>query len=110
MLDDTRRRDVEILAVSIDDRALLQKMVDQISKDGVRADYTFLSDPGHKVIDRYGIFNPVDPRGLPHPTALVIDAKGVVRWKSIEVNYRVRPTNAMIMEAISRVDRVSPSP
>lgn len=80
-------------------------MVEQISRDGVRADFTFLSDPGHKVIDRYGILNPGDRRGLPHPTMLVIDKKGVVRWKFIEVNYKIRPTNEMILAALARLDR-----
>jgi peroxiredoxin len=103
VLDDERRRDVEIFTVAIDDRALLQKMVDQISRDGVRADFTFLSDPGHKVVDRYGILNPSDRRGLPHPTMFVIDKKGVVRWKFIEVNYKVRPTNDMILAALARL-------
>ena len=82
---------------------MLRKMVDQISRDGRRADFTFLSDPGHKVIDRYGILNAADARGIPHPTMLVIDRNGVVRWKFIEVNYRIRPTNAMILEALDRL-------
>lgn len=102
-MDEARKRDVELLTVSIDDRALLQKMVDQISRDSVRADFTFLSDPGHKVIDRYGILNPRDRRGLPHPTMLVIDKNGVVRWKFIEVDYKVRPTNEMILAALARL-------
>ena len=83
---------------------MLQRMVDLISKDGVRVDYTFLSDPGHQVIDRYGIFNPADRRGIPHPTTLVIDKQGIVRWKVIEINYRVRPTNAMVLDALRRVE------
>lgn len=103
-MDEQRKRDAELLAVSVDAREMLRKMVDQISKDGVRADYVFLSDPGHKVIDRYGIFNPAG-RGWPHPTTLVIDKTGVVRWKFIEVNYKIRPTNEMIIEALDRVNR-----
>jgi peroxiredoxin len=91
--------------VSIDNHELLQRMVDQISKDGLRTDYVFLSDPGHRVIDRYGILNPNDRRGLPHPTMLVIDKNGVVRWKFIEVNYRIRPTNGMILEALDQANR-----
>jgi peroxiredoxin len=78
-------------------------MVDQISKDGIRADFTFLSDPGHRVIDRYGLLNPADPRGIPHPTTLVIDKAGVVRWKFVEINYRIRPTNQMILDALGKV-------
>jgi peroxiredoxin len=104
-LDERRRRDAEVLAVSVDSRALLQKMVDQISRDGLRVDYMFLSDPGHRVIDRYGIYNPSDRRGLPHPTMLIIDKNGVVRWKFIEVNYKIRPTNEMILEAFDRINQ-----
>ena len=67
-------------------------------------DFSFLSDPGHRVIDRYGVLNPDDERGIPHPTTLVLDREGVVRWKFIETNYRVRPTNDMILEALAAID------
>ncbi len=79
-------------------------MVDRIAADGVKPTYTFLSDPDHKVIDRYGLLNPHDPRGIPHPTVFVIDTRGVVRWKFIELNYRIRPTNAMILDAVSKLE------
>lgn len=92
-----------MLAVSIDDRTLLQRMADKISSDGVKPDFVFLSDSGHRVIDRYGLLNPAG-RGWPHPTTFVIDKKGVVRWKFIEVNYKIRPTNAMILDALDRVE------
>jgi peroxiredoxin len=91
-----------ILAVAIDDREDLQKMVDRITKtDGRRPDYTFLSDPGHRVIDRYGLWNPAG-RGWPHPTTYVIDRLGVVRWKVTEANYKIRPTNDMILRALAK--------
>jgi peroxiredoxin len=89
--------------VSVDDRAMLQKMVDQVSTDGIKFDYPLLSDPGHRVIDRYGLYNPAG-RGWPHPTVLVIDRKGAVRWKFIEVNYRIRPTNEMILAALRKLE------
>jgi peroxiredoxin len=78
-------------------------MADKISSDGVKPDFVFLSDSGHRVIDRYGLLNPAG-RGWPHPTTFVIDKKGVVRWKFIEVNYKIRPTNAMILNALDRVE------
>ncbi len=77
-------------------------MATQIATDGLPATFTFLSDPGHRVIDRYGLLNP-NGQGWPHPTVYVIDLKGVVRWKFTEVNYRIRPTNAMILEALDKV-------
>jgi peroxiredoxin len=66
-------------------------------------DFMFLSDPGHRVIDRYGLLNPDSRRGIPHPTTFVLDRDGVVRWKFIEIDYRVRPTNEMVLEALQEV-------
>lgn len=87
--------------MSIDGRDDLQKMVDRIVSEqgGPPPEVTFLSDPGHRVIDRYGLLNP-SGRGWPHPTTYVIDRRGTVRWKFTEVNYRIRPTNEMILEAL----------
>lgn len=59
------------------------------------------------MIDRYGLLNQQDPRDrpIPHPTVLVIDREGVVRWKFIEINYKIRPTNEQIMAALEEVQR-----
>lgn len=97
------KREVELIALSIDSRELLQKMADQISTDGVKPTFTFLSDPGHKVIDRYGLLNP-NGQGWPHPTMYIIDRKGVVRWKVTDVDYNIRPTNKTIREALAMVE------
>ena len=42
--------------------------------------------------------------GWPHPTTFVIDTRGIVRWKFIEINYKVRPTNGMILDALSKAE------
>jgi peroxiredoxin len=62
----------------------------------------FLADTNHKVIDRYGIFNP-DGKGWPHPATYVIDPQGIVRWKFVEVDYRKRPTNEQILSELKKV-------
>lgn len=103
LLDVNEKVNVELLAVAVDSRELLQTMADKIAMDGVKPDFTFLSDPGHRVIDRYGLLNPDNPRGIPHPTVYVIDRGGTVRWKFTEVNYKVRPTNEMILAAVKRL-------
>lgn len=53
------------------------------SEDGAKPDYLFLSDPGHRVIDRYGILNDGSDRGIPHPTTFLITRDGVVRSPSL---------------------------
>ena len=102
-MDDEQQRTTQILALSVDSPDDLQKMVDRISmEDGIVPDFPLLSDPGHQVIDRYGLFNPADPKGrqITHPATFVIDTEGVVRWKMVEVNYKVRPTNEDILGAL----------
>ena len=78
-------------------------MVERISKDDGKApDFVMLSDPDHAVIDRYGLFNEDSPRRrpLPHPATYVIDKEGVVRYRFVEVDYKVRPTNEDILEVL----------
>jgi peroxiredoxin len=101
-----QRAQTEILAVSIDDRELQQRMIDRVAEDDGRVlEYLLLSDPDHAVIDRYGLLNQSDPqaRPIPHPTVFVIDGSGVVRWKFIEIDYRIRPTNEDILAALAVV-------
>jgi len=80
--------------------------VDRVAEeDGRPIDFTLLSDPEHAVIGRYGLLNQQDPRDrpIPHPTTFVIDREGVVRWKSIEINYKIRPTNEQVARALAEV-------
>ena len=82
-------------------------MIDRIAEeDGMLIEFQLLADPDNAVIDRYGVFNPDDSqrRAIPHPTVLVIDKQGVVRWKFIEIDYRIRPTNEDILAAVAELD------
>lgn len=76
-------------------------------EDGIIPDYPLLSDPDHRVIDRYGLFNPNESkrRPVPHPTTIVIDMEGVVRWKFVEVNYKIRPELEDILTALEDLER-----
>jgi peroxiredoxin len=66
--------------------------------------FPLLSDPDSRVIGRYGLLNP-DGRGWPHPTVFLIDRDGVVRWRFMEVDYRMRATNQDILTAIAELRR-----
>lgn len=101
LLDAPLKQQAELLVISPDGDDGIQKAIDRISADGVQPDFTFLSDPTHVVIDRYGVLNPSGAsRGLPHPTTLVIDRDGIVRWKDVQVDYKIRPTNSAILGAL----------
>ena len=93
------------MAVSVDSAADIEAMRARVTEEyGSAPDFLFLSDPGHRVIDRYGLQNPDDRRGIPHPATFVLDEDRVVRWKFVETDHRVRPTNAMILEALRRLE------
>ena len=82
-------------------------MVDRLSEeDGVLPAYAFLSDSGHRVIDRYGLFNQDDPKGrsITHPATFIIDRGGIVRYRFVEVDYRVRPTNDDLVAELATLD------
>ncbi len=103
LLPDDLRDETEIVTVSVDDREGMQLMIDRVAaEDGMAPDFIMLSDPDHAVIDRYGLFNENAPpnRPLPHPATYVIDKEGVVRYRFVEVDYRVRPTNEDILEVL----------
>lgn len=106
LLDADMKKDTELLAVSVDDSTGTRKTITRISADGVAPDFSFLSDPDHAVIARYGILNPNGgDRGIPHPATYVIDKGGVVRWKDIETDYKIRPTNESILTAVRALPR-----
>jgi peroxiredoxin len=106
LLTEEQEESSQILVLSVDSRDDLQRMVDRISADDSLAPtFPFLTDTGHQVIDRYGLYNPDDPRGrqITHPATYVIDREGVVRWKFVEVDYRVRPSNEDVLAAIAEL-------
>ena len=110
LLSEAQEERTQILAISVDAPEDLQRMVDRISaEDSLTPRFPFLTDEGHRVIDRFGLFNDADPRGrqITHPATFIIDREGVVRWKFVEVDYRLRPSNGDVLAAMARVQGVS---
>jgi peroxiredoxin len=56
------------------------------------------------VINRYGLLNSRDRGGIAYPATLVIDRQGVVRWRVVEVDYKVRPSNADVLKALAEIE------
>jgi alkyl hydroperoxide reductase subunit AhpC len=98
-----QKEKIQILAVSTDSREDSKKFGQMLRKrfEG-EFDFPLLEDKDHKVIDRYGIFNP-DGRGWPHAATFVIDPKGIVRWKFVEVDYKTRASNEQIRREIAKI-------
>jgi len=103
LLTKEEKRQVQILAVSIDSHEISNKFAQHLS-EGLpqRFDIPMVEDKDHKVIDRYGIFNP-DGRGWPHPATYVVNKQGRVRWRFVEVDYRERASNEQILQALRAI-------
>jgi hypothetical protein len=78
--------------------------VDVLKSFAGRKQITFpmLSDPGSKIIRKYGILNETVEKtnpffGVPYPGTYVLDAKGVVIAKYFEDDYKERETAASIL-------------
>lgn len=92
--------------MSIDEREQQQMMIERVAEeDGMAIDYVMLTDTDHRVIDRYGLYNPDEPkhRPVPHPATYVIDREGIVRYAFVEVNYRVRAENSTILSVLAEL-------
>lgn len=64
--------------------------------------FTNLMDPGSTTIKRYGILNQGQGE-IPHPTALVIDRQGIVRFLRVDEDYRKRPSNEELLNELKRL-------
>lgn len=70
--------------------------------------FTFLSDPGSKTIDAWGLRDPQYAPdsfayGVPKPAIFVVDRGGIIRAKLAEDGYKIRPTVASILDAAGSV-------
>lgn len=89
---------IEIYAIGIDDAMKNKGVNEKIAKDGKgELPFPILSDPDHKTIDDYGLFDPAyigkGFEGIPHPAIYILDKKRKILFARIEMDYRKRPTN-----------------
>ncbi len=99
---------VRMYAVSVDPAGKTIQMIKKIEADGKgKIAYSFLSDPGAKTIDAYGLRDPrykdqnVD--GIPYPTVYVIGRDRKVAWSKLERDFKMRPTNTEIRAEIDKL-------
>jgi peroxiredoxin Q/BCP len=91
-------RGVVLWAISPDSPATLDKYA---KKSGIS--FPLLSDPDLSTIRHYGILNPSSGGTVPHPTTIIVDAEGFIRWVRMDEDFTMRPSVASVL---TRVDRV----
>jgi peroxiredoxin len=99
------RRNSEVVAVVVDPVEQNAQVVRDLGLG-----YRILADPNLTVIDAYGLRHDQGSGQPPiaHPATFLIDANGVVRWRNVTDNYRLRPRPQTIVAAIDRIDAAPP--
>ena len=72
--------------------------------------FTFLSDPQLETIRRYDLVHRgagIDSHDIARPAEFLVDRRGVVRWRNLTEDYRVRARPEEILEAVGRLGTVS---
>lgn len=80
-------------------------------------DLTLLSDPQHKTIDTFGVYNPAEEMldektnqhkesGIPYPITYIIGKDGKVASRLFDQVTYERPTNAQVRSELVRIGAV----
>lgn len=100
-----------LVALSSDGQAESRKLIAGVKEVyGVTLTLPLLSDPEGRVIGRYGLLNmhtAPGPKGRPYatPGTFIVDPEGVVRWRMVDDNWKLRPTNELVMAALHAAER-----
>ena len=102
------KENISLYAVSVDAAEKTKGLMTKIAKDGKgEVNFPLLSDPEHKTIDAYGLFDPAyvgqDFEGIPHPAIYILDKKRKIVWAKVESDYRKRPTNEDIRTELNKL-------
>lgn len=119
LLNDEEKKDIKILAISMDSHDDSRKMIYNTDKPEYPGpfDITLLSDPQHKTIDTYGIYNPGEEQfddktntfkesGIPYPITYIIGKDGKVASRLFDQVTYERPTNAQVRSELIRIGAI----
>ena len=87
-MSDFREHAAEVVAVVVDP-------VEQNAKlaDGLNLSFPILADTERRVIRAYDLLHPEGGEGgIARPATFVIDRDGIVRWRNLTDNFRLRPS------------------
>jgi len=93
---------VRVLAVSVDDRAGAQQVWEKV----LAKHFTVLSDPGGRVIRKYGLLHPKGGRGhdVALDTTLLVDKNGIERWRAVSETLPDLPTADEVLTRIRKAE------
>jgi peroxiredoxin len=102
-VDEFRGRDCDILAIVTDPPDKNAKVVADLGLD-----FRILADPELRVIDTYGLRHDGTMAGaIARPASFLIDRQGVIRWRNLTENYRVRPDPKHVLRELDQMEAAS---
>ncbi|MFQ5671042.1 MAG: cytochrome D1 domain-containing protein [Acidobacteriota bacterium] len=91
--------EAEVWAISIDPAEKLRK-----TRKKLGLTFLNLMDPGSRTIERFGILNRKQGH-IPHPTALVVDKRGIIRYLRTDENYKKRPSSRELLRVLAGIHK-----
>jgi len=93
----------QVLAVCVDSVEENAKVVEKM-----KLDFPILSDPELKAIDALGVrhddaMTAEGTRNIARPAVFILDRDGVVRWRELTDNWRVRVRPETILEQLADI-------
>ena len=97
-IDEIHASGGEVLAISVD---TVEENADLVKQMGL--DFPVLSDPELKAIDAYDLRHKnavVQGKDVARPGVFIIDGEGIIRWRDLTENYRVRVRPQQVIEQL----------
>lgn len=97
-IEEIRTSGGEVLAISVDSPEENAGVVQRLGLD-----FPVLSDPELKAIDAYDLRHEdavVEGTDVARPAVFLIDREGIIRWRDLTENYRVRVRPEQIVEQL----------
>ncbi len=99
--EEIQSQDAEILCISTDSVEAGRKLAGD-----AELDYRLLSDPELTAIDAFGVRHPggfLGERDIARPATFILDREGIVRWRDLTENFRVRVRPQRIVEELRKI-------
>ncbi len=100
-IDDFRQAGAEVLAVSTDSIGDSLNLSNQL---GIA--YPLLCDSSLRAIDAFGVRHPnggQDAVDIARPATFLIDRDGVIRWRDVTDNWRIRVRPDRLLEELKKM-------
>lgn len=76
-------------------------MAKYATKNGIQ--FPLLSDKDLAIIKSWGLVNP-SKQAVPHPTAIIVDGQGTIRYVRQDIDFKKRPSTEELLSALDAIE------